>query len=214
MSNAILINRKRNGVYQVLFLHAGYQATLVSVCPVTGILVLKFLVHQANISDEKLVPPRPRNMVCHWENQSRLKGCVLDPSSKITNLHLYVPRWYARKVQNETKHMHYHADSAMLSFNSIVPASCMSWQLEWLILLISSGFLILYGHFYTELCLYKKCVLPTLRLLFHTWTKNYDLGWPIFQKFRSGETKIFVRSYCMEKALLVGVAVRMCSQLL
>ena len=32
-------------------------APLVPVRPVTGILVLKFLVHQANISDEKLVPP-------------------------------------------------------------------------------------------------------------------------------------------------------------
>ena len=37
-------------------------------------------------------------MVCHWENQSRLRGCVLGPSrNKITNLqevslgHLYVP---------------------------------------------------------------------------------------------------------------------------
>ena len=52
-------------------------------------------------------------MVCHWENQSRLKGCVLGPSrNKITNLqevsmgHLYVPHWYARKIQNETKRLH------------------------------------------------------------------------------------------------------------
>ena len=44
------------------------------------------------------------------------------------------------------------------------------------VLLISSGFLLLYGHFYTELCSNKKCVLPALWLLFHTWTKNYDPG--------------------------------------
>ena len=52
----------------------------------------------------------------------------------------------------------------------------------------------------------RNCVLPALRLLFHTGTKNYDPGWPIFQKFWSGGTKISVWSYCMEKTLLVGVA--------
>ena len=61
----------------------------------------------------KIGPPGPRNMVCLCENQSRLKGCILDPSrNKFTNLqevslgHLYMPHWYARKFQNEIKCSH------------------------------------------------------------------------------------------------------------